>query len=536
MQRRQFARDTKYERSYDFEDRVPYQNGQIEKIKYDEAGRIDHLYFNIQIANPIASETLVPATFYQNLTQSLLDNPSEFQLSVIRFRIPTQTVPLFFFQNLQRVNATMTNGSPVITITTNNYQNPTEVAMSVQIGSAVGIGPGIPPQTTVVSTNPGAGTVTLSNNVAGLITSPIVNDVVLNLSPYSVTLDFNGLSPQQVFLVYQPSSSAGDAYFAAGLQPVASYHQVLDMFNTALATAFAALKAAQPTFGATVAPYFVYNPVTKLVSLIAEQGFWQPDAPAGGRIFVNSAAYHNFFYAFEGIYNGEEAPNNEDFQILVKNTFNNSSMLSSVLVSALATNTTITPVSGVDHIGVNAAVSGPGIAANTIVTAVGATTFTVNNATTLTAAQVPITFTQAAWQMSEEHSTLGTWTQFEAIRLTTASMPVRQEVVQASQFVDAGSNPYAGSQTNGLYSSQQILTDFLPTQDVFGDVGTVLQFFPQGPYRLVDLFGTTPLSLIDVSVYWVDRNQAQYLLQIPPQQALSIKLLFKRKGSIGTSD
>jgi hypothetical protein len=57
----------------------------------------DHFYQNIYIANP--SNVPIKATFNERRDFPILDNPSEYELSVIRFTIPGSSIPIFAFKN-----------------------------------------------------------------------------------------------------------------------------------------------------------------------------------------------------------------------------------------------------------------------------------------------------------------------------------------------------------------------------------------------------------------------------------------------------
>ena len=73
-----------------------------------------HIYYNVRInAN---EQTRKHATFSVNRTQPLLDNPSDYEMAVIRFALPLTSVPLIVFRdNYYKVS--LTYGSSVYTET-----------------------------------------------------------------------------------------------------------------------------------------------------------------------------------------------------------------------------------------------------------------------------------------------------------------------------------------------------------------------------------------------------------------------------------
>jgi hypothetical protein len=56
-----------------------------------------HLYYNVQLRNNSYSVAM-PATFEETREQPLLDNPEDWKMAVIRFKVPIEGVPLFFFE------------------------------------------------------------------------------------------------------------------------------------------------------------------------------------------------------------------------------------------------------------------------------------------------------------------------------------------------------------------------------------------------------------------------------------------------------
>lgn len=80
----------------------------------------DYRYLNIELYN----NTLQPiqAVYQSNLNQAILDDPSKFKLSVIRFLIPSSTIPIFLFPT--------TPGYYKVTLTYSNTDFQTAVAYS----------------------------------------------------------------------------------------------------------------------------------------------------------------------------------------------------------------------------------------------------------------------------------------------------------------------------------------------------------------------------------------------------------------------
>jgi hypothetical protein len=117
---------------------------------------------------------------------------------------------------------------------------------------------------------------------------------------------------------------------------------------------------------------------------------------------------------------------------------------------------------------------------------------------------------KAYFSTKAEYSTLYLWNSLKSIVFQTNSIPVVPE--------------NNSGQTN---QTQQILTDFQPLAAV--NNRTAFQFYPQGALRWYDLNSNYPLKNIDMRVYWTDNYDKLYPIYIFQNEALTIKLQFRRK-------
>lgn len=133
----------------------------------------------------------------------------------------------------------------------------------------------------------------------------------------------------------------------------------------------------------------------------------------------------------------------------------------------------------------------------------------------------------AYYEMKQQFNMLYLWNSFQKIVFTTGTIPVKYEYIP-SQPLNNPANP--SSTPEGANTFRAILTDFQPSQEGAGDVRSNFIYFPQGPYRLVDLNSKTPLNKFDIQVFWEDDTQALRPLQIIPGGSMNVKFLFvKRK-------
>lgn len=142
---------------------------------------------------------------------------------------------------------------------------------------------------------------------------------------------------------------------------------------------------------------------------------------------------------------------------------------------------------------------------------------TQNNAYAKPGGTIPLpSFPPDYLETKQEFNTLQYWNSFKNIVFITGTIPVQAEYIP--QLNGQGSNNF-----------RPILTDFEPLLSEAGDARSVIQYFPQGPYRLVNMQSCTPLNKFDVSIYWQDQENNLYPIFISPGQSLSIKFLFTRK-------
>jgi hypothetical protein len=127
-------------------------------------------------------------------------------------------------------------------------------------------------------------------------------------------------------------------------------------------------------------------------------------------------------------------------------------------------------------------------------------------------------------QLRQEYTTIGNWNCFKDIVFITQSIPVAPSFIPAGTFTQNGQNNF-----------RQVLTTFGPSLEHPGDSRQQIQYFPQGPYRLIDLKGEGELRRFDVAVYWQDNQNNIWPINIAPSQTVNILFLFIRKNSLTIS-
>lgn len=368
----------------------------------------DIVYYNSAYTNPYdptidpASKIYIPAQTIEIRNEPIINNPSEYYASVIRFDVDAESIQIFDF-------AQTNQGAP----------DPTYYVVALQTST----------------------------------------------------------ESRQAGVVYVPSIASQIPF----VTPIYSYKDFLDMINTALLTAFNAI-ITKPS-GITAAPYLTYDPISKLISLVAQAGYatvafgTQPI-----KIWMNTPLYQ-FFYNFKAFY----TPNTG---------LQNTSLFNSI------TNPNGQPL----NYNILVEYNGTNLYANMLVD--------VNNPPTLLASAVKIT---------QEYQNLYKWDELRKIVVLSNNIPIATEYINAAFENDVLNS---GTTNNVL----RILTDYLPQNDQFiGASRSVLTYVPTAQYRLADMQGNVPLKTLDFSFYWEDRFQKLRPVILGPSNGFNIKLMFIKK-------
>ena len=120
---------------------------------------------------------------------------------------------------------------------------------------------------------------------------------------------------------------------------------------------------------------------------------------------------------------------------------------------------------------------------------------------------------------TQQFATISAIQDLRQIQFITNSIPVNREL--------------DGAQAN---ITSNTLTDFEPTQENTFSGGGVIQFFPQGPLRYIDLLSKHELHNIDLTINWVSKTGIVYPFYLQGEQSLTIKLLFRKKENLTLTD
>jgi hypothetical protein len=295
-----------------------------------------------------------------------------------------------------------------------------------------------------------------------------------NLTPLIIGINYNGVqTPVQVQfysdenstppIQNQPTQVITFYYY------IYTYQSLINMLNIALSTAFISSGMAA-AFPGVSAPFFIYNPVTQLISLIVNSIFTEITSPATSLpvIFINESSL-TYLGSFQYYHVGYNQPNGYDYIFVLSNLYPYNPSNPPPTQQVIPNASMLYPAAG------------PGY-----------------------------------YIYTENYSTIEYWFSLRKIVLTSNTIPIPNEFVP-------------GQFNNNVAAGMPILTDFVPALQYAGESRAIAFYNPSAQYRLIDLINDNPLYKIDISLLWQDVQGNLYPIEIPLYQQASVKLGFFRK-------
>lgn len=405
----------------------------------------DNTYINVVIDHPeptynvgrgapqgpivyLSNDLPIAADYGVTKTEPILSNCSEYYCSVTRFTIPLDQVPLLICPIVPNQITLLGSSNPNLTPLIIGIQNgPDGVPASFFSGNVI-----YAPQ----------------NNFP----PPIQNQPLQVITPY---------------------------YY------MFAYQELLSMINFQLGLLYISSGLAA-LFPGYIAPYFIFNPVTNLISIVVPSFFVFLTAPLLDipRIYMNNELT-TFLDSFNLSFN--VSSNNGS-----PNIFGNDSYF--VFTQTASEEFQFFP-SGV----------------------------------TVPATTIPPAFPARSlyYKFPQQYPTLEYWSSLRKIIITSNTIPVKNEYVPATNNLQNAINV----DQSGVNVSYPILTDFVPNiSAAAGESRSIAYYVPTSQYRLVDLISTNPLQKIDIRIFWEDRDGNLYPLEISIFQQASLKLGFFKKS------
>jgi len=313
-----------------------------------------------------------------------------------------------------------------------------------------------------------------------------------NQTIYSFQFSFNGVyQPEQTFIQWVPQSKyiPAPAFISNGVFTIQdnstgyygcySFEYFINIINVTIAQQFDAFKAyyaTQPQSGTTpfpasaVAPIIAWDGSANIARMIFQESFLnEATNPTPVYFFMNSPLY-NLFGSLTATNYGYTLTNGRNFQILVLSFggFN----------TYQYTNYLLAP---------------------------------------------PVTYNVI--EVIQEYSTISAWSPISAIVFTSNTMPiVANQISKPTIFLEGGVLGSYGNNSNFA----QIITDLVSDT---GFYKPNLVYNPSAQYRLISMSGNSPLTNIDISVFWKDKFGQLNPFFLGSGSSATIKILFTKIGS-----
>ena len=149
-----------------------------------------------------------------------------------------------------------------------------------------------------------------------------------------------------------------------------------------------------------------------------------------------------------------------------------------------------------------------------------------NYGTNLFTLNAPYNYT--AIQVNQEGTTAALFNPVQSIIFQSTLLPIVKEQVGVPKISVGGLA--LGQFTQGNNSNiNPVITDFIVPFSALNRYIPDIEYTPSGEYRLVDLQGNTPISNINLQVFWKDQFGRQHPFYLGSGCSASVKLLFRRK-------
>jgi len=156
----------------------------------------------------------------------------------------------------------------------------------------------------------------------------------------------------------------------------------------------------------------------------------------------------------------------------------------------------------------------------------------VNNYNGINTIQLPVTApTTTCIYINQEWDTTSVWTPVSSIVFTSATFPIIPTRLSPAQAYSGGVL-YNISQSGNNANIAQVITDLAS-----GDLcyKPSLLYEPTAQFRLVDMVGNTPLTNINIQVFWKSKLGTFVPFRLATGNSCSMKLLFTKKSSVSNN-
>lgn len=452
----------------------------------------NHIYYNLQAYNndTVGSSQAVPVRFTETRTSTILANPSEYFLSIIRFHLDTPNLPLFL-------------PTPETSLVYNPTQDPNLLVYQLAIYQANS---------------------TLAPWIIPIKFSPQFNNTI----PPPAVLDVNALSNPYYF-VYQ-------------------FQDFLDMINATLQTWYISAVADPtnyPNVDTAQCPVFVaepgnlfsiYFPATVRSNTYSATGEKTNNNPIGSNVIWDTnpqitsnkfmmamnAPLHTLFSSLRFNYI-DSLKNLPNITTTAKNLITSEKSLHGWYLIANRPPMNNLPITTLPHYLEETNQLGNGY---TRIVLASDLPF-IGNFYPVASTGPPVYHAVSSFEVvSSPYSSAPLWNPCKQLLFTTALMPVNNELVGLPVVQNSDPRLNTDVQNNNF---SPIITDLEVPLTRGDETKCNVSYSPSGEYRLIDLQSNQPINSIEISVYWKDQYGTLHPFTLEPGCFSSLKLLFRKK-------
>lgn len=126
----------------------------------------------------------------------------------------------------------------------------------------------------------------------------------------------------------------------------------------------------------------------------------------------------------------------------------------------------------------------------------------------------------------QETTTIGLLNPIKSIVFKAGMLPLSNELLAPPKLFGVNSTLFSNGNNSNI---SPILTDFQVAVSNLNTYKESIEYVPSGEYRLIDMFGNSPLGSLELSVFWQDSFGGLHILELQSGCSCTIKIMFRRK-------
>jgi len=132
----------------------------------------------------------------------------------------------------------------------------------------------------------------------------------------------------------------------------------------------------------------------------------------------------------------------------------------------------------------------------------------------------------AYWVMNQESSTTCLLNPVSSIVFTTGLFPIQPSLLSPPKVFGADASLFNNGNNSNI---APVITDFEVGLSATNTYKEMIEYTPTAEYRLIDMYGNSPVSTIELSVYWKDKFNNLHFFKLNSGCSCNVKIMFRRK-------